>query len=81
MVFGGFITSELFRDIDVAIFTGFSIPLEKEMEYCEELSEALTEKVGIYVDVRLLDYAPPWFREEALSKCQVLIDRGIRSSD
>ncbi len=27
------------------------------------------------MDVRLLDYAPPWFREEALSKCQVLIDR------
>ncbi len=38
VVYGGFTSSNLFRDIDVAIFTGFSVPLEKEMEYCEELS-------------------------------------------
>ena len=46
VVYGGFTSSNYSRDIEVAIFTGYSVSLEKEMEYCEELSRIFAEKVG-----------------------------------
>ncbi len=67
--------SRPFRDVDVAVYTGYSVPYDREMEFCEELGLILTEAVGIYVDVRMLDYSPPWFRVSALSKCVVLVER------
>ncbi|MEM0268966.1 MAG: hypothetical protein QXH90_08590 [Candidatus Korarchaeum sp.] len=75
VVHGGFVESEVFRDIDVAVFTGFRISEGREEEFREELSNLLTEEVGIYVDLRLLDYAPPRFRVSSLSKCLILVER------
>jgi len=66
MVFGGFVKSGIFRDIDVAIFTGYSIPYGRVEEYEEELSRSLENLSRLPVDVRVIDYAPPWFRIKAL---------------
>ena len=41
VVFGGFVKSRMFRDIDVAVFTGYAIPYSKVEEFEEELSRSL----------------------------------------
>ncbi|MHA1609459.1 MAG: nucleotidyltransferase domain-containing protein [Candidatus Njordarchaeales archaeon] len=66
VVFGGFVKSSIFRDIDIAVFTGYTIPYNKVEEYEEELSRNLEKLVELPVDVRVIDYAPPWFRIKAL---------------
>ncbi len=75
VIHGGFLRSGTFRDIDLAIFTGYSVPYEKEVEFCEELSLKLTDELGMYVDVRMLDYSPPWFRISSLSKCVIIVEK------
>ncbi len=74
-VHGGFLESEVFRDVDVVVFTGFRVTRNEEVEFCEEFSDLLTKEIGIYVDVRLLDYAPPSFRVSSLSNCKILVER------
>ncbi|WP_169696958.1 nucleotidyltransferase domain-containing protein [Staphylothermus marinus] len=66
VIYGGFIEYESFRDIDVAVFTGYKIPYSRVQEYEDQLSEELEELVKIPVDVRVLDYTPSWFRVRAL---------------
>lgn len=66
VVFGGFVNSELFRDVDVAIFTGYVVPYEGVEPYEEELSKELKSIIKLPVDVRVIDYAPPWFKVKAL---------------
>lgn len=75
LVHGGFLRSGPFRDIDLAIFMGYSVPHEEEIEFCEELSLKLTDEVGIYVDVRMLDYSPSWFRVSSLSRCVIIVEK------
>mgnify|MGYP000701643680 CR=1 FL=1 len=75
VVHGGFLESKIFRDIDIAIFTGYAVPPCEAEEYIEELNAKLEEKVGIPVDVKLLDYAPPSFKLTVLSKGKVLIEK------
>lgn len=48
---------------------------EGREEFREELSDLLAREIGIYVDVRLLDYAPPRFRVNSLSRCLILVER------
>ena len=74
VVFGGFAKSEVFRDVDVAIFTGYTIPYNKVELYEEEISRKLEEIVELPVDVRILDYAPSWFRVRALEG-MILVER------
>ncbi|MDK2384225.1 MAG: nucleotidyltransferase domain-containing protein [Candidatus Korarchaeota archaeon] len=79
VIHGGFLELRPFRDIDVAVYTGYSIPYEEELDFCEQLSLELTDIAGIYVDVRMLDYSPPRFRVSALSNCVVLVERYPRA--
>jgi len=58
VVYGGFLRSEVFRDVDLAVFTGYSVPPSEEVEFCEALGRRLERVVGLPLDVRLLDYAP-----------------------
>ena len=78
---GGFASSKVFRDVDIAVYTGYRVKYEDEPLYTLELSEELTRLAGLPVDVHLLDYAPPGFQVEALRKCIVLVERlpGLRS--
>jgi len=46
IIFGGFIDSEIFRDIDLAIYTMYKVPIEEEYMYEYMLSEKLTMRSG-----------------------------------
>lgn len=80
VVYGSFLDQELFRDVDIAVYTGFKIPPEEAYVFQDELSKTVGEKVNVKVDVRLIDYAPPWFKLTALSGL-LLFEReyGLRS--
>ncbi len=75
VVYGGFLHSEVFRDVDLAVFTGYSVPPSEEVEFCEALSKRIERVVGLPLDVRLLDYAPPGFRLSALTRGEVVLER------
>ncbi|MEM3982786.1 MAG: hypothetical protein QXO02_07640 [Thermofilaceae archaeon] len=66
VVHGGFASSNIFRDVDVAVYTGYAVSYDSEPVYVDELRESLEERVGLPIDVQLLDYAPPSFRLAAL---------------
>ncbi|OYT25410.1 MAG: DNA polymerase subunit beta [Thermoprotei archaeon ex4572_64] len=66
VLFGGFVNYEVFRDVDIAVFTGFTVPYNQVEVYEEELSRSLEKLIGLPVDVRVIDYAPPWFKIKAL---------------
>lgn len=81
LVFGGFISCEVFRDVDVALYTGHRVPVSEEFTYIDEVRDELERRVGFAVDVVLLDYAPPRFRIEVLRRGVVLVERvpGLRA--
>lgn len=64
---GGFIRFDLFRDVDIAVFTNYQVSYDDEPYYVDSLRDELEKKVGLPVDVQLLDYAPPIFRIKALN--------------
>ena len=72
VIYGSFIRSGSIRDIDIAIFTGYKIPYNKVEEFEDILSRAIEEEVGLPIDLRIIDYAPPWFRIKALDGIVVL---------
>lgn len=81
LLYGGFLHDKVFRDIDIAIYTGYKVSYDDEPRYVGELSEDLETAVNIPVDIKLLDYAPPRFQLEALEDSQILVERipGLRS--
>ncbi|MDK2373051.1 MAG: nucleotidyltransferase domain-containing protein [Candidatus Korarchaeota archaeon] len=74
LIYGSFISSSVFRDIDVGVLTGGRVPYGELPCYEETLSDELSRIVGIPVDVRVIDYAPPWFRAKVLEG-EVLLER------
>ncbi len=76
VVFGSFVRSEVFRDIDVAVFTGYKIPYNEVEVYEENLAKDIESLINIPVDVVVIDYAPPWFRVKALEGT-VLVEREV----
>ncbi len=74
VVYGGFVEHDIFRDIDIAVFTGYSVPYSRVEEYEEKLSRSLEKLIDISVDLRLIDYSPPWFRVKALRGI-ILVER------
>lgn len=66
VVYGGFVNSNIFRDVDIAVYTGYTISYDDEPVYVDELKESLEKETDLPIDVQLLDYAPPAFRVVAL---------------
>jgi len=75
VIYGGFIDSKIFRDIDIAVFTGYKVPYEGMWSYTGSLAKRLEEVASIPVDIKMLDYAPPSFRVEILKKGKVIVDK------
>ena len=69
---GSVLETEHFRDANVAVYFNESVgdPLKKELSLAAELEE----KLGLEVDVRALNDAPPAFRYRAV-KGNLLTDR------
>ena len=74
VLYGSFISSDVFRDVDIGIIVSVEIPYEDLPVYEDVLSEELSNVVGFPVDLRVLNYAPPWFRKRALMG-EVLLER------
>lgn len=62
LAFGSFVDRDAFRDIDVGIWTAASARPRLDVE----LSESLSRKLGVPVDVRRLNEAPVPFLFHAL---------------
>jgi predicted nucleotidyltransferase len=88
LLFGGILVpGKPVRDIDVAVYTDYRVPYERWPVYADELrvelENALEKSLGLlkYVDVIILEYAPPKFRVEVLSHGKVIVERvpGLRT--
>ncbi len=77
VVFGGFIESEVFRDIDIALYTGHRISIDEEPVYVDAIRDELEKAVGIGVDVLLLEYTPPHLVYHVLSKGRIIVEKKL----
>jgi len=69
IVYGGFVGSKYFRDIDIGIFVSKDKPsLDEELQYAFKVEEALRKKLKLQIpfDVRVLNNAPKEFVENIL---------------
>lgn len=76
IVFGGVIERSFVRDVDLAIYLNSKL-IGDEVDaavYSERLSKELSDKLGIPIDVVVLNFAPMWLRRRIL-RGRVLIDR------
>jgi len=72
IIHGGFVSNEVFRDIDIALLLE---GVEDELIYVEELRDRLEKAIDIGVDIQLLNNAPPSFTYRVLRTGRVLIER------
>jgi hypothetical protein len=61
---GSFVSQPAFRDVDVAVWLAADAAAAKDRQ--EDLSERLTRRIGVPIDVRPLNDAPLSFRFHAL---------------
>ena len=57
LVFGGFVTSEVFRDIDVAVFTAYRVKEDQDYLYEDELAE---QAIHISVNNHSITWVSCW---------------------
>jgi predicted nucleotidyltransferase len=75
LLHGSFLLGRRFRDIDLAVWLGSGLPSpEERFRYALDLSVRLHLRLGIAVDVRVLNDAPLAFRYHAL-RGQPLVTR------
>lgn len=77
VIYGGFISSNIFRDIDIAIYLGHKLSFIDAVFYADRLEDHLQKslRIDIALDIQLLDYAPPVFIYKVLSNGNVIIER------
>ena len=78
VVFGGFVKSRYFKDIDVGVIVKNDVnSLDKELSYMVEIEESIRKKlkIEIPVDIRILNTAPPDFKRKVLKEGIIIIDR------
>ena len=83
VVFGSFIESEVFRDIDIALYTSHIVDIDEAPTYVDAIREELEKVTGIGVDVLLLEpeYTPPHLINHLLSRGRIIVEKksGISS--
>jgi predicted nucleotidyltransferase len=83
VVFGGFLESEVFRDIDIALYTSHIVDIDEAPTYVDAIREELEKVTGIGVDVLLLEpeYTPPHLINHLLSRGRIIVEKksGISS--
>ena len=74
VVHGSFIDLKEFRDIDIAIYVNPKYCEEKEFsKYVLDMSVQLTEKLGIPIDIQVLNDAPLMFTYEVLNRGKLIV--------
>jgi predicted nucleotidyltransferase len=83
VVFGGFIESEVFRDIDIALYTSHIVDIDEAPTYVDAIREELEKVTRIGVDVLLIEpeYTPPHLINHLLSRGRIIVEKksGISS--
>ncbi len=73
VIFGSFLSEEVFRDIDIAVYVK---PVVRDyLDYKFTLEEELTNITGYPVDVKILNEAPPVFTKNVLTTGRVLVEK------
>jgi len=75
VIHGGFLSSEVFRDIDVAVYLGECVDPGRRLLYVEALRDRLEKATGIGVDIQVLNEAPPTFVYRVLKEGRVIVER------
>jgi predicted nucleotidyltransferase len=81
VVFGGFIESGVFRDIDVALYTSHMVDVDEAPAYVGTIRDELEKVTGMGVDILLLEYTPPHLINHLLSRGRIIVEKktGISS--
>jgi predicted nucleotidyltransferase len=81
VVFGGFIESGVFRDIDVALYTSHMVDIDEAPAYVDTVRDELEKVAGMGVDILLLEYTPPHLINHLLSRDRIIVEKktGISS--
>ena len=80
VVFGGFIESGVFRDIDIALYTSHMVDIDEAPAYVDTVRDELERVTGMGVDILLLEYTPPHLINHLLSRGRVIVEKtGISS--
>jgi predicted nucleotidyltransferase len=75
VIYGGFLNSGVFRDIDVAIYIDLRSDYGQELVFVEEIRDRLEKVTGISVDIQLLNRAPPRFVYNILSGGKTIVEK------
>jgi predicted nucleotidyltransferase len=83
VVFGGFIESGVFRDIDIALYTSHMVDIDEAPAYVDTVRDELEKVTGMGVDILLLEpeYTPPHLINHLLSRGRIIVEKetGISS--
>jgi len=77
VIHGGFLDSEVFRDIDVAVYMDQKLDYDGELVYIEELRDKLEKATKISMDIQLLNEAPPSFVYHVLSEGNIIVEKKV----
>jgi len=77
VVYGGFLKSKVFRDIDIALYMGQRSNYDSELIYIEGLRDKLEKATGISIDIQLLNEAPPSFIYHVLSQGNIIVEKKV----
>ncbi len=73
-IFGSFVTEEVFRDIDLAVYLQ-DADRKQALFFEVDLERTLEDRVGFPIDVRVINHAPLPFRYHVLKDGIPLLDR------
>ena len=76
--FGSFVERDLARDVDVAVYLPGGVDILNAAAYAEELSAELSRRVGLPVDVAVLNFAGEGLLMRAILKGRLLVVRDPR---
>jgi predicted nucleotidyltransferase len=81
VVFGGFIESGVFRDMDIALYTSHMVDVDEAPAYVDTVRDELEKVAGMGVDILLLEYTPPRLINRLLSRGRIIVEKktGISS--
>jgi predicted nucleotidyltransferase len=81
VVFGGFIESGVFRDIDVALYTSHMVDVDEAPAYVDTVRDELEKVTGVGVDILLPEYTPPHLINHLLFRGRIIVEKktGISS--
>ena len=75
MVFGSFVEKEYARDVDIAVYLAYSVNEFKALEYSEKLSREIEKKIGLLIDVIVLNNVDEGILMRAILKGRKLLVR------